>query len=269
MTTQDSPSQRSAPTAPPSGYHPPTQAGSAPSQSPPARSGGKPAQRRPWPALVAVGVSVLALLFAVASAGLSWRAASKADEALDRVTGLAAPVGQPSEPLPDPMDAPTTPPEPTDEPDVNATGAAPELNAQTQYKTHYTDQVMRLPSNCGDEITVDLDEPRVAVDSSAAEIRYTDPCGPTPAYFNLGEGVKGSEVDSDSVTPIECADRIRTSPLSGENQPIRRGQVFCINTSLNTARSSASTWKMVIVSVTAIAQDGTVSLTASAWNIPD
>jgi hypothetical protein len=268
VTTQDSPGQRGVPAAPASGFHPPTQAGSAPSRSGPAVPGGKPAQRRPWPALFAVVVSVLALLVAVVSAGLSWRAASKADEALDRIAGLAAPVGQPSEPVTEPTDAPTQP-GPTDEPDPNATGAAPELNAQTQYTTHYTDQAMRLPSGCGDYITVDLDEPRVAVDSSAAEIRYIDPCGSTPAYFTLGEGVKGSEVDSESVTPIECADRIRTSPLSSDNQPIRRGQVFCINTSLDTARSSASTWKMVIVSVTAVARDGTVSLTASAWNIPD
>ena len=66
----------------------------------------------------------------------------------------------------------------------------------------------------------------------------------------------------------DCADLIRTRPLAAGAQPIRTGQVYCINTSLDAALSQAITWKIVVLTVTAMAQDGTATFRVTAWNIP-
>jgi hypothetical protein len=213
-------------------------------------------------------VAVLALLLSVVSTVLSWRAAGKAASAVDKVNALApasaqaAQVAQPTtgQPAAGPIDtAPTNPP----------TGSVPTLNAQTQYKARYSDETLKIPPSCGRSIEIDLDEPRVQAESGLSELTYYDPCTTSTATFSLESGVEGSEVQSTSVTPIECADQIRTSPLAKDSQPIRRGQVYCIKTSLDAARSSAISWKMVILSISATAQDHTVTLKASAWDIPN
>jgi hypothetical protein len=217
-------------------------------------------------------VAVLALLLSIVSAVLSWRASSKAGSAADKIDVLAAaqaaasapaqPVTQPATEQPGATDSTGTP---TDTP----TGSVPTLNAQTQYKFKYTDETLKIPASCGSNVYIDLDEPRVQAESGLSELTYYDACSTSTATFSLSDGVEGSEVQSASVTPIECANQIRTSPLAKDRQPIRRGQVYCIKTSLDAARNSAISWKMVIISVSATAQDHTVTLKASAWDIPN
>ncbi|GAA0795109.1 hypothetical protein [Spirilliplanes yamanashiensis] len=218
---------------------------------------------------------MLALLLAAGSAVLSWRAADRAGDAVARLDALAAataapppapteaapaPTGPPAEP---PADLPAEPTDPALDPD-----AQPTLNAQTRYAVKYTAETLRIPSACSDTVYVDLDEPRVQVPSGTAEIRYYDPCGIRSGTLAMSEGVRGSEVESEAVTPTECADQIRTRPLSTAEHPVRRGQVYCLTTSLDAARSAATTWKMVLLVVSATAQDGTITLQASAWDIP-
>ncbi|MBW6436920.1 hypothetical protein KZ829_24565 [Actinoplanes hulinensis] len=222
--------------------------------------------------MLALAVAVLALLVGSVAAVQSWRAADKASQALERIDALAVPPPVvPATPVPteSPTNAaPNT--EPVQEPtDLTATGAVPVLDAQTQYKERYAGQNLRVPADCNEATYVDLDEPRVKVDSSAAEFYHEDPCGSGAAYLKLSSGVEGSVVNSAVVTPFECAEHIRTSPMSSDSYPTRRGQVYCIMTSLDTARATAGTWKMVLLEVTATGQDGTVTFKASAWNIPD
>jgi hypothetical protein len=100
------------------------------------------------------------------------------------------------------------------------------------------------------------------------DFTFARPCAPNGARIELADGVQGALADSGSVQPTDCADLIRTSPLVAGPEPIRTGQVYCINTSLDTARSQATTWKMVVPTVTAMAQDGTVTFKVTAWNIP-
>jgi len=215
---------------------------------------------------------VLALLFGLFAAVQSGRAADKAGQALDRLDRLAAPTAPPAAAVPPPANTPAGEEPSTDpataEPDPNGTGTTPELNAQTQYKQRYANQALRVAADCNAGIHIDLDEPRVKVDQALGEFSYYDPCGAPAGYLNLGSAIEGSLVSSSAVTPIECAEQIRTSPVSSENQPVRRGQVYCIKTSLDAARASAGTWKMVVLEVTATAQDGTVTFKASAWDIP-
>jgi hypothetical protein len=248
--------------------------GSPPGQ----RGGGAPTgglrpsgpRRRPVLGVIAVAALVLALF----STFLSWRAAGRAADAADQVKKIAQEsAGSPAAAAPAapatadletqaPVDPDAGPPQAT------VTGGVPELNAKTEYKVKYTSESLRIPSNCGQTIYIDLDEPRVKAASEISELQYSDICGSDPPKLSLETGVVGSEVDADSVTPVECAEQIRTSPMPQGSQPLRRGQVYCFTTSLDAARSSANSWKMIVLSVSAIAPDDTVSLKASAWDIP-
>jgi len=145
----------------------------------------------------------------------------------------------------------------------------PELNAQTRYEVKYTDQALRISAgaNCT-SVAIDFDEPRVGADDIRKDLGFDRPCTSQGERIELADGVQGSLADSASVQPADCADQIRTSPLAAGSQPIRTGQVYCLNTSLDAARSQAITWKMVVLTVTAMAQDGTVTFQVTAWDIP-
>jgi hypothetical protein len=214
-------------------------------------------------------IAVLALLFSLVSAVLSWHAAGRASSTAGKVDTLIAA----QKALPPPPPAPVTPAAPTGQPVDTSTaapppGSVPTLDAQTQYKVKYTNQSLRIAAGCGQNIDIDLDEPRVQAASQVSELTYYDACGPQTATIDLKNGVQGSEVGSEFVTPVECAEQIRTSPLSRESHPVRRGQVYCIETSLGDATSSAITWKMVLLEISAMAEDGAVTLKSSAWDIP-
>jgi hypothetical protein len=222
--------------------------------------------------LVTVCVAVLALIVALASAALSWRALDQANDARDiaKAGQGGVPAGAASG---QPVVASTLEPSAAGTPTVDvptepAEGEPPVLNAQTQYGVKYANQSMTIPAGCGDYINIDLDEPRVSVDQGDADVQYLDPCGNDPGTLALSDDVQGSEAPATTVTPIECADRIRASPLGQGKQPVRTGRVFCITTSLGAAKSRGDTWKMVVLSIVATGKDGTVSIKASAWNIP-
>lgn len=262
-----SPHQHGQQPTPPSTF-PPAAGGVAGGhpQPPKAKSGSvKPA--------LAVAAAFLAVVLGLVSVGLSWRASTKASDALDRIAAL--PTAQPVQPATDPTAPPTTEaPTPADdatpdEPTPETTGTDPELSKETQFGVKYTNETLRLPANCDTSVYVDVDEPRVRVDSEIADFRFYDQCGVDTPYINLSQGVRGSVADAENVTPTQCVDLIRRSPLSTGNLPLRQGQVYCINTSRATALQAADTWKMVIMSITAISSDGTVTIKASSWTIPE
>ena len=114
---------------------------------------------------------------------------------------------------------------------------------------------------------VDLDEPRVNPAPSDKEISILSPCAGKGPRMELVEGAQAAAATSDGVQPTECAEFIRKGPPDGV-QALRTGQVYCINTDRNTAQTKAITWKMVVLKVTATANDGTVTFKASAWDIP-
>ncbi|GAA2555848.1 hypothetical protein GCM10010435_28080 [Winogradskya consettensis] len=219
-------------------------------------------------------ISVIALILFAFTAFFSWRALGRADDALAQVNALASAraAETPPQVAADPTVATTTTDPPTsvasDDPTAEPAATVPSLDAQTQYKTRYTGQTLRIPPSCNSSVYIDLDEPRVQTESNVAELIYNNPCGVGTAQFSLRNDVTASAVPSEAVTPIECAEQIRTSPLGTADEPIRRGSVYCVKTSPNDAQATGITWKMVILAVTATAQDGTVTLKASAWDIP-
>jgi hypothetical protein len=228
-------------------------------------SPGKPAKRG-----LTFLISVLALVVAVLAFLLAWRANSRAGEALDKLAGPAPTTAAASAPGNAPTTGSTPQPTASDEPtDGSTAAAAPELNAQTKYTVKYADQPLRIAAECGASVNVDLDEPRVQVDSEIAEFSYFNSCGSNPGpYITFKPEVDGTEADTDAMQPTDCGDRIRTSPLPTGNHPVRKGQLYCVTTSWTAAQSSARTWKMATFLITGIGQDGALTVKASAWDIP-
>jgi hypothetical protein len=214
------------------------------------------------------GVAGLALVIALVAVVTSWRVTSSVDKLQATVDNLAGAPQQGAAPgtTTEPTQAPVGS---TDQPDATPTGSVPSLNAQTRYTVNYTKKRMRISAECNNTVYIDLDEPRVQAPSDAAELSLDTGCSTaTPKLTIYGNGVQGSETESDSVTPAECNNQIQLSPLPRTGLPIRQGQVYCIMTSLEDARASAISWKMVVLSVTSVAEDRTVALEASAWDIP-
>ncbi|GAA2660142.1 hypothetical protein [Paractinoplanes durhamensis] len=211
------------------------------------------------------------MLLALVAVALAWRANGRADEAFDKASTQIA--GQPATPPPTqeaPTQEPATEPtvEPTTEPASEETGT-PTLDAQTKYTVKYSGKSLKIAtSRCGESTNIDLDEPRVGVEAASRDFTVNPACTSSGASITLNGGVDGSLAGSPQVKPVECNELIQLSPLPQGNKAIRTGQVYCINTSRDAARVTANTWKMVVLEVTAIAQDGTVTFKASAWDIP-
>jgi hypothetical protein len=246
---------------------PPAQPGRA-SASPPKAAPPSPRRKRGPGIVVIGGVAVLALILSAFAALNSWRTTSSVDDLQRSVDNLAR-GPQPAAPSAAEIPATDAPTETTDPPETTPTGSVPSLNAQTQFTVNYTGKRMRIPATCGEYVYIDLDEPRIQTANGVAELTYHNNCNTeTPDLTISNDGVEGSEVQSEKVTPAECTSAIQLSPLPRTKLPIRQGQVYCIKTSLGQARESAQTWKMVILSVTSVGQDDTIGLEASAWDIP-
>jgi hypothetical protein len=239
-------------------------------QVPPAQPPAPPKERRRRP--LPILISLIALLLALVSAGLSWRASTKAQDAADRVTAFLATRTSA------PQQTATTAKPADDQPAITATTEAPgpagtggpKLTATTDFKVNYADRVVTIPASCSNNIYVDLDEPRVQVPSDIGEVTFRRDCGATAVeQLRMQEGVLGALMSSSAVTPGECVDQIRDNPLPlNDNAPATVGQVFCIQSNYSEANTSGLTWKMVVLTVTAIARDGKVGLKLSAWDIP-
>ncbi|MEV4466547.1 hypothetical protein AB0J51_23355 [Micromonospora echinofusca] len=224
--------------------------------------------------LVAIGAAALAVLLGLLATVLSLRALDQANDARDiaRAVGAGRPVDPP--PATDaPSEAPTVPtPEPTGaEPPSGPTpdgSTEPSLNPQTAYKEKYVDERLTLRASCDSNLDIDLDKPEVRV-SDGEELRFTARCGGNSSYFNLATGTKGSQVDAATLSAADCNERIDKGAIGTDiNVPARKGVVMCVKTSLNDAQERGDTWKMALVQVTDVNDDGTVVLTARAWDIP-
>jgi hypothetical protein len=257
-----------APTWPPAPNAPVSPAGTAP--VPPGQPPAPPKERRRQP--LPIVISLIALVLALASAGLSWRASTKAQDAADRVTALlgtrtSAPQ-RTATPVKPADDQPTA--TPTTGAPIPAGTGEPKLTATTDFKVNYADRVVTIPASCSNNIYVDLDEPRVQVPSDIGEVLFHRECGATAIeQLRMQPGVLGALMTSSAVTPGECVDQIRDNPLPlNDNAPATVGQVFCVQSNYSEASTSGLTWKMVVLTVTAIARDGKVGLKLSAWDIP-
>ncbi|MFG3699258.1 hypothetical protein ACGF5C_15260 [Micromonospora sp. NPDC047620] len=226
-----------------------------------------------WP-LVAAGAAALALVLGLLATALSLRALDQANDARD--IARAAGAGRPLDPPPgpgEPTNEPTTPaPEQTgaESPSGPTPGGSgePSLDQRTRYTDKYVGEELTLRAGCDSYVDIDLDKPEVRV-SDGEEIRFTARCGGNSSYFNLTRGTKGSQVDSASLGAADCNDRIDKGPIGPDiNVPARKGVAICIKTSLGDAQERGDTWKMALLRVTDVGDDGTVVVTVRAWDIP-
>lgn len=288
MTAPD-PQYPVPPPRPPAGpAYPPPPGPPEPMSGPPGMFSGPPAPYSVSPAppakpprsrgaVFATGVAVLALLVAAVSLVVAWRAIDQADDARQFAlagggVAVAPATGAPTPP-PTTAAPPTTAPaatEPATVTDPTSTGEPPPLDARTVYTPKYERQVLTLRvAGCNDSMYIDLDEPRANVGSNDNDLTYYNRCAGEASVLRLGDGVEASDTGSPQMTPHDCAERIRTAPLGSEaSVPVRKGVVLCVTTSLATARSKGDSQRMVRLEITGVADDRTVTLQSTAWDIP-
>ncbi|MBQ1073895.1 hypothetical protein KBX06_12095 [Micromonospora sp. C31] len=243
---------------------PPPKPGSPPPAKP--RGGSR------WP-LVAVGAAALAVVLGLLATVLSLRALDQANDARDIARAAGAGrvgeppgTGEPAQTSTPPAPA-TTGAEPPPEPGTSGS-AEPSIDPQTPFKEKYVDERLTLRASCNTNLDIDLDKPEVRV-SDGEELRFTARCGGNSSYFNLAPGTKGAQVDAATLSAADCDDRIDKGGIGTDiNVPARKSVVLCIRTNLTDARERGDTWKMALVQVTDVNDDGTVVLTAKAWDIP-
>ncbi|RKN13793.1 hypothetical protein D7147_30620 [Micromonospora musae] len=223
-------------------------------------------------ALLAVGVATLALLVAFGAFGFAWRAVDRAEDA--KTTALGQPAQDPT-----PSSASggeTATPEESATVDAptpanpRSPGEAPLLNERTVYRPKYDKQTLILKTRCGYSMYADLDEPRAQNEDTGADLRLVMGCGGDPTVFRLGDGVEGSDAAESGMGPQDCADKIRIAPVGeGAPVPVRKGAALCITTDYGRARASGDEWRMVLIEVMGVANDGATTVQVTAWDIPD
>ncbi|HZM83612.1 MAG TPA: hypothetical protein VFC19_48465 [Candidatus Limnocylindrales bacterium] len=216
--------------------------------------------------LITVAAAVLALCASITAVGVAWVALRQASETKET-------AGQPGTGPGDktPATRPAAKPD-TTAPKPSQTGP-PVLDERTSYTIKYTKQSLTMSGACeysqGTSMYTDLDEPRVNVADSGSDFIFRAGCGPTaPAVFLLGDNVNGGLVDNPNATPQECVDRIRRAPVGDASIPVTQGVVICLTTSYSAARSRGDRWRVVLIVVTGVRDLRTVTVEATAWDIP-
>ena len=235
-----------------------------------------PARPRRTLGLLALGVSVVALLVAVTATLVAIRATDNARAARDLATALGGVAPAPSAVAPAPPvpsepaagEDPAVPPsEPVDPLDPNATGE-PTLTERTTYTPRYAKEPLTLTvPSYNREMAADLDEPRANVNAGAEIVvdKVCDLGAPVHASFVAGvDATTGATRDS---TPADCVEKIRQAPVGPNATVPLRKSVVCADHLDAAASSGATAGGSSLVEVTDTNSDGTVQLSATAWDI--
>jgi hypothetical protein len=231
-------------------------------------------------------VAVVAVLVAAGAVLVALRALDQANDARDiALRGGPQNVAGPAADTPPAAAAPTTDPAevpPTTDPgaadpaaadppatDPDATDVVPTLDPQAVYAVKYANEELRIKTVCNARY-VDLDEPQVDPPTGVGDVGLAGACSVSDGIaFRFAEGARASEVSTAATTPNACVDRLRLSPVGeGAAVAIKQGVVLCVQTPRDQARERGDRMQMVILEVTNVASDKTVTLKASAWRIP-
>jgi hypothetical protein len=233
-----------------------------------------PRRRRP---VLAWAIAVVAVTVALGTGGFGLYALGRADGAQQAAGTVAR--------TPAPASANSAAPAATDTPSTSTATTAPTTSATTpvagstpgqidpkaKFTEAYQQQQLTLrPASCN-AVYIDLDEPRVGVEPTPADLYFTGSCnsGKAPTFTLQNDGGTASLAASPAVTPNDCAQAIRTGPINYQSSiPITEKLVLCVATSLNEAIKQGIPQRIAVVQVHSIGQDGTVDVIASAWNVP-
>jgi hypothetical protein len=198
-----------------------------------ARANGRP--RRRAGVVLAVLLSLLALLISGATGFLSWQTF--------KTVRTATPAPQPSA-MPVPVAAESRPPRPE------------------SYPVAYAKEPLRLQLDCA-VLFLDLDEPRADAPEALGDLRYESRCGTRQPRLSLGAGAAAGSRQASSDTDAAGCDRaIRTSPLGrGLQVEVRKGTALCVLTAATPA-------ELVLVEIIDVGGSGTAGLRATSWQVP-
>lgn len=219
-------------------------------QGPPA----PPAGRAPlYVAALALVVALLATLVSVVAL------ARTGDDAPGVAAGTSTPAPPPTTagPTGEPTGAPTDDPsaEPTDEP----TGAP---DPSGVFTPAYEAEVLRIqPSS---DRYIDLDEPSANARNSTGELYYSSGLPIGDLSFN---DVDVAEIKTAAPTAGDCVQELRRAPIDLSVVPAR-GKALCVLTSAGRAASQGIRQKVVLIRMDALADDGTLNLSLTAWTVP-
>lgn len=151
---------------------------------------------------------------------------------------------------------------PTIEPDPGASDDR--VDPAAEFTEAYSGQRLRVTDECSGRL-LDLDEPRVGVESLGYEVQYQFCSGKSELGFSSGTSVSRGGVED--AGPGDCVEAIRVGVDPSRFAPTQQ-EHLCVITSADTAQEQGITQKVVLLSVLGIAQDGTLTVEATAWNIP-
>ncbi|MEU4426844.1 hypothetical protein AB0F81_40005 [Actinoplanes sp. NPDC024001] len=201
-------------------------------------SEGRPSKRRGRSAVVlAVLLSLLALLASAGAGMLSWRAFETARSAHDRSSQTA--------------------------PGTQDDHAASRPAQPEEYPVSYAKEPLHVQVGCAAVLFLDLDEPRADADEKVADLRYDSRCGDEPPRLSLGAGAAaGSQGSSSDLDAPGCQRAIRTSPLGpGADVEVKKGTALCVLTAATPA-------ELVLVEIIDVGGTGTAGLRATSWQVP-
>ena len=213
-------------------------------------------------ALLIAGFALLIALIAVAAAGL---ALSRQGDSTIAVSNSTPGTAVSQAPAPSASVSASTP-------EGGLVDSTPtDIVPSGAYSVAYEGKTIRVQPPCSGNSSyryVDLDEPRVGVESEKSEFYFGSAysCTGQPR-MEIDRVVALAPAPSASASPEDCAEAIRSGPISPPVVATSKLSV-CLRTSRAQADQEGITQKMILVTVTSIAKDGTTAFTLSAWDIP-
>jgi hypothetical protein len=213
-------------------------------------------------------LSICALLMSGVALALSSVALVTARGA-DTVPGgkaTAAPSPAASDPL-----APVDEQSPDTAPTVAVTPSAHDgtlvIPADGDYQLAYEKKHLTLnPGETCVTRAIDLDQPLVSTDQTTIDAEYQHcPSEPAPALSFTDPRL--ASVSNSNPSPSECAQRVGAAPVDTKVTP-SQDLTLCAVTNGVGAANQPQRPKIVVLTIDAVANSGTVNLTVSAWTIP-
>jgi hypothetical protein len=218
-----------------------------------------------------VPIALLAVVVAIGSLAVAWRALDRAGDARDiALRAGPAPGGAAASPAPQPPPQPAETTEATETPDGSQPSAPPTLNPQTAFVAKYDSTEMQVQASCNAPRYLDMDRPQVDAGTEGYDLALRAPCSQTDGFaLGLGEDVKAIKGDNPDLTPNECWSKISLSAVAPQSDvAIKQGSVLCVWTSLTAAKTRSELSDLVVLQVRGVASDGTVTMQVKAWQVP-
>jgi hypothetical protein len=146
----------------------------------------------------------------------------------------------------------------------------PRLDPSARYPVSYAREQLTVPVGCSSVTYVDLDEPTAEADEQPADLRYDSRCGQDSSTLTLGAGARaGAQLTGSDTGAAGCDDAIRSRPLDrAAAVPVKKGTVLCVLTSAADATARGAQAQLVLVEITGVTEQGSVSMRATSWAVP-